>query len=91
MKTVENLVSAYKAGTLKPSEVVSESLALIKEKNKDLNIFLDIYEDALETAKEADELYKNDAVADKPLLGVPVAVKNNILIKGKTATGGSRF
>ncbi len=91
METVENLVSAYKAGKLKPSEVIAKSLDTIKENNDELNIFLDVYENAIEEAKMADKLYAEGSVDDKPLLGVPIAIKNNILIKGKRATAASKI
>lgn len=91
MDTANELISKYKAGTLKPSEVVAETLSKIKARNDELNAFLGVYEDAVEEAKQADELYKKGEVDDKPLLGVPIAVKNNILVKGKTATGASKI
>lgn len=91
MKTAVELVQAYKDKSLKPSVVVAEALSLIKEKNADINAFLDVYDDAVEAAKKADELYDKGDIDGKPLLGVPIALKNNILLKGKTATGGSKI
>jgi aspartyl-tRNA(Asn)/glutamyl-tRNA(Gln) amidotransferase subunit A len=91
MKTVDQLVAAYKDGSLKPSEVVTETLKNIKEKDGEIHAFLHVYEDAVEQAKVADELYAKNETTDKPLLGVPVAVKNNILIKGKKATAASKI
>lgn len=91
MKTAKELVAQYETRTLNPSDVVAEVLATIKEKNADLNVFLEVYEDVIDKAKAADEVYKNGENKNQPLLGVPIAVKNNILIKGKKATGGSKI
>lgn len=91
MKTAIELVSAYKEKSLKPSDVVAKAIETIKDKNNDLNAFLAVYDDAIEEAKKADKLYEAGKVEDKPLLGVPIALKNNILVKGKIATGGSKI
>lgn len=90
METIKTLTEKFKAGTYTPSEAMAESLSIITEKNEDINAFLHIYEDAVDQAKLADELYKNGGELP-PLTGVPIAIKNNILIKGKKATAGSKI
>ena len=66
-------------------------MEVIKEKDGEINAFLDVYEDALVQAKEATQRYKEEGGDAPALLGVPVALKNNILVKGKKATGGSKI
>lgn len=61
----------------------------IKEKNGDLNAYLEVYEDVLDQAKAADE--KIGQGLSLPLLGIPLAVKDNILVEGKKATSGSKI
>lgn len=80
------------------TELVSYYLKNIEEKNKDLNIYLEVFDDALECAKKIDENLENksaDEIAklldEKKLFGVPVAVKDNILIKGKVASASSKI
>ncbi len=90
MKTISELRAAFLSGATTPSEVVAESLKLIAEQNGELNVFLDIYEDAKEAAVSATEAYKNGGDVP-PLLGIPFAIKNNILIKGKRATASSKI
>ena len=49
-----------------------------------------MYEDARISAAVATESYKKGGDLP-PLLGMPIAIKNNILIKGKKATGASKI
>ncbi len=90
MKSITELTAAFTAGTDTPSKAIARSLSVIAEKNTDINAFLQVYDDALEEAKKADEQYKTGGNLP-PLLGVPIAIKNNILIKGKKATGASKI
>lgn len=89
--TIKELRQKFISGDQTPAEAVQESLTLIKEKDDEINAFLDVYEDAKEEGNEATKGYEITKGEDKPLLGVPVAVKNNILIKGKKATGASKI
>lgn len=91
MDTVYELRAKYIQGETTPVQAVTAALENIKEKDGEIHAFLHVYEDALEAAKEATELYAEKGEDTPPLLGIPVAVKNNILIKGRTATGGSRI
>ncbi len=89
--TISELRKKFVTGEYTPLQAVNDALALIKEKDGEINAFLDVYEDALEAAKEATERYKKDGDKAPALLGVPIAIKNNILIKGRKATGGSKI
>ncbi len=92
MKTVSHLREDFIEGKTTPTKVVAESLSLIRNKNKDINAFLFEYEEeAVNLAKQADDIYKKGGYEKLPLLGVPIAIKNNILIKGKIVTAASRM
>ena len=61
----------------------------IRKKNESLHAYLEVYGDVLEQAKEADERINRGETA--PLLGIPLAIKDNILIKNRKLTAGSKI
>ncbi|MBQ8844815.1 MAG: Asp-tRNA(Asn)/Glu-tRNA(Gln) amidotransferase subunit GatA [Clostridia bacterium] len=78
---------------LRQREVTSEELVKYYidriEEYKDYNAVLEVFEDALDRAREMDEKIKQGF--EGKLAGVPVIIKDNILYKGKKATCASRF
>src|SRR3989338_3636226 len=71
------------------AELASAYLDEIKAKNSELNAYLEVYNDVLEQAKVADErIAKGES---HPLLGIPLAIKDNILIKVKKASSASKI
>ncbi len=89
--TIASLRKAYLDETTTPTEVVESIFTLIKDKDSDVHAFLEVYEDAREAAARATEELKTKKEAAPPLLGIPFAIKNNILIKGKKATAASKI
>ena len=70
-------------------ELVENYLAEIEKKNPALNAYLEVFGDVLEQAGAADEKIKK---GDTSLLtGIPFAIKDNILIKGRRAGAASRI
>jgi aspartyl-tRNA(Asn)/glutamyl-tRNA(Gln) amidotransferase subunit A len=64
-------------------------LSRIKEVNGDINAYLEVYDDVIKQAEEADKKIANGE--DLPLLGIPLAIKDNILVRGKRATSASKI
>ncbi|MCA9354061.1 MAG: Asp-tRNA(Asn)/Glu-tRNA(Gln) amidotransferase subunit GatA [Candidatus Kaiserbacteria bacterium] len=91
MDTIATLRAAYIAGDTTPTEVVQKTLDTIKEKDGEIHAFLAVYEDALKEAEAATTAYKEKGADTPALLGIPVAIKNNILVKGRKATAASKI
>jgi aspartyl-tRNA(Asn)/glutamyl-tRNA(Gln) amidotransferase subunit A len=91
MMTIIEMRKKFVDGSYTPTDAVKESLAVIAEKDGDIHAFLDVYEDALGAAEDATERYKEEGADAPALLGIPVALKNNIMTKGRKATGGSKI
>lgn len=91
-KSVEELTAAYRSLKTTPREVVEQLLEYIKHNDSGVKSFLEMYEDeALEQAQQATEMYHAQEGQLPTLLGVPYAIKNNILYQGKKATAGSKM
>jgi aspartyl-tRNA(Asn)/glutamyl-tRNA(Gln) amidotransferase subunit A len=89
--TIDELHKLYTSGEAKPSEITQAVLERIAQTNERLNAFLTInHEAALKKAKEADANIK-DAVPQKPLAGIPIAIKDNMCTTGIRTTCGSRI
>ena len=87
--TIEKAGEMLKNGELTSVMLVSACLKNIKEKKKELNIFLEVFNDALEQAKKADEIIKSGK--GTKLTGIPIAIKDNILISGRKVSAGSKM
>lgn len=71
-------------------EVTRAFLTVIEKKNKDLNALLEVFDDAEVHASRVDERFANGETLS-PLAGVPIVVKDNILIQGKVASAASKM
>ena len=71
-------------------DLTNAYLDAIKEKNTEIHAYLEVWEDsAREEAKRADEMIARGE--SKPLTGIPIAVKDNILIEGRIASAASKI
>ncbi len=87
---IQDIVDGYQRKEFKPSEVVEAYLKTIEQKNPSLNAYLQVRPD--EARKKAAELDGRLSEAAKlPLFGVPVAIKDNFLVRGWKATAGSKI
>lgn len=88
--TIEKARKALNSGEISSVELRRLSFDVIKEKDRDINAFLNIFkEDSLREAEEADKRIKEGEA--NILTGIPIAVKDNILIKDRIATAGSKI
>lgn len=86
--TIESAHDAMKNGEYTPQELAQAYLDEIAKKNGDINAYLEIYDDVMEQASRAEARFKDGSAT--MLTGIPIAVKDNILIKGKKVTAGSK-
>lgn len=89
--TIAELRKKFIEGTYTPLDAYTDMRAVIDEKDTDIHAFLDVYDDARASAEEATTRYAKEGENAPVLLGMPFAIKNNILIKGKKATAGSKI
>ena len=74
--------------TISSRELVDACLARIEEVDERLNAFRVVY--AARARAEADEADRRGASADRPLHGVPVAIKDDVDVAGEVTAWGSR-
>lgn len=85
--TVNQLLSAYEKGEYTAEEVVQAYVNRIEEYEKNYNAFTFMNENALEEAKEIDQLRKEGKPLG-PLAGVPIVIKEAVDVKGFPTTFG---
>lgn len=84
---IDKILAGFKNKTFSSFELTSYYLAKIK--NDKLNAFISINENVLEDAKKADSKIAQNEMA--LLTGVPIAIKDILLVKGQRATGASKM
>ncbi|MDZ4226202.1 MAG: Asp-tRNA(Asn)/Glu-tRNA(Gln) amidotransferase subunit GatA [Patescibacteria group bacterium] len=89
-----SITEASKKLTAKEISAVELARAVLKNieaKNKELNAYLEVFDDVEAQAKEADALRQAQGERAHPLLGIPLAIKDNILIEGRIASAASKI
>ncbi|MCX7904513.1 MAG: Asp-tRNA(Asn)/Glu-tRNA(Gln) amidotransferase subunit GatA [Caloramator sp.] len=71
-------------------EVTIKTLERIKEVDDKVNAYLEVFEDAVDSAKEIDKkIAQGEDIKD--LAGIPMAIKDNICMKGRKTTCASKI
>ena len=86
--TLTELIKHIKEKKVTSEELTTYFISRCEEK-KDYNAILEIFDDALERAKEMDK--KISQGFSGKLAGIPVIIKDNILYEGKKCTCASKF
>jgi amidase len=82
------IAERVRAGQLSPREVVECFLGRIAALDPTLNAFREVW--AEEALAEADRLSRAAGLADAPLAGLPIAIKDDMAVAGHRTTYGSR-
>lgn len=87
--TIAKARHALDAKEFSAVELAQAYLSEISKKNKDLNAYLEVFDDVLDQAKIADKRISRGESA--LLLGIPLAIKDVILIQGKKVSASSKI
>jgi aspartyl-tRNA(Asn)/glutamyl-tRNA(Gln) amidotransferase subunit A len=88
--TIKKVHNALASGDFSAKELTDAYLKRIEEKNGDLNAYLETFDDAKEQADVIDvRISKKEDISI--LNGIPLAIKDNILIQGKNASCSSKI
>lgn len=85
--TIERAHELLKNKELTVRELVNFYLENIKSKNERINAYLEIFDDIEEGIKQAELIFSQGK--DTLLTGIPIAIKDNILINGHIASASS--
>jgi aspartyl-tRNA(Asn)/glutamyl-tRNA(Gln) amidotransferase subunit A len=87
--TIEKAHDHFLSGDFTVTDLVNAYLEIIKDKNTDINAYLEVYDDVLAQAKIAEEMFKNGKAV--LMTGIPVALKDNMLSVGHISSAGSKI
>src|SRR6185369_17830598 len=90
-KTLKQIQEELKNGTTTVEALVDDAKKIIAEKDADIHALLGMYSEGLiETQiKKAKEMLTEGKAT--MLTGVPIILKDNIVVKGEKATAGSKI
>jgi aspartyl-tRNA(Asn)/glutamyl-tRNA(Gln) amidotransferase subunit A len=89
---IAELRKQFIQGDFTPTHLMEQVFSLIEAKDTDIHAFLETYKDeAMSEAKVATERFATEGESAPALLGIPVALKNNILMQGKKTTAASKI
>ncbi len=89
--TIYELKEKLESKEISSVELVQAYLDRIKEHDSKIHAFLEVFDDALLHAKAIDQVRSKGDNTLGPLAGIPLAIKDNILIQGKIASAGSKI
>src|SRR5882757_3797076 len=92
--SITEAAAKLKAGEITAVDLARACLEKIEKQNKELNIFLEVFDDVIAQAEAADAKRvqnKKEGKESHALLGIPLAIKDNILIEGRKVSAASKM
>ncbi len=90
-QSASEITALFAAGALSPVELLAEVKTRIERINPSLNAIVALDDEGAAAAARQSEARWRRGAALGPLDGIPITVKENLLVKGLPATWGSRF
>jgi aspartyl-tRNA(Asn)/glutamyl-tRNA(Gln) amidotransferase subunit A len=87
--TIADASEKLQSGEITSRQLTQACLDAISEKDSDIHALLEVYDDVLMQADAADARIKEGNAT--PLTGIPIVMKDNILVNGKTVSAGSKI
>jgi len=87
--TIKKAHDSFIKGEYSAVDLATAYLEQIKKEDKNIHAYLEVFSDVMEQAKKADDMIKNGKAG--LLTGIPIAIKDNILIKGRKASSASKI
>ena len=87
--TIAKAHEALKSKQFTCRELLEAYQKVIKEKNKELNAYLEVFDDINKQAEMAQKKFEDGSA--ELLTGIPFAIKDNILFEGHTCSAGSKI
>ncbi len=88
--TITEAQQALRSGSVAPEDLLSAALQRIKERDREVGAFLEVFDDTAQQLARVKEQLRESKEAF-PLAGIPVAIKDNLLWEGKRVTAASRI
>ncbi len=87
--TIKKAHDDMKNGVYSAVDLANAYLNEIKKNDTDIHAYLEVFDDVVEQAKEADKRFKDGTASI--LTGIPFGIKDNILIKERRASSASKI
>lgn len=87
--SIEKAHADLASGAYTVRELCEAYLAVIKEKNPDINAYLEVFDDVMAQADAAQKRFADGTAT--MLTGIPIAIKDNMLWKGHHASAASKM
>ncbi|MBD3227163.1 MAG: Asp-tRNA(Asn)/Glu-tRNA(Gln) amidotransferase subunit GatA [Candidatus Lokiarchaeota archaeon] len=90
--SIKELIKEYKSGSINVEEVIHKTFDRIEKIEPKINSFiLQLKEQALQQAQKLDKEIKNNKEPLGNLFGIPIAIKDNMCVKGYKTTCASKM